>query len=246
MYLSYIDSSGGPEYSDPENFVLAAIIIHDHSWRHIKREIRNIKSKHFPDIHPDNVELHVKDILNRSGIYKKISLNATYSIFDDLFEFITAKETDLDIIGVIVDKKRKYLDNEVFGYIPVLERFNRYLAQRNNMFQKANESLEYGMTIIDSAGMKDQKLQSKLEPILNKGTIHSNFNYLMSGVLFTNSRWNELVQIADCVAYCMRKHHRVNSSSDVHVQYWNRYYSMLKDKFYSRDGQYVGYGLKII
>ncbi len=245
VYLSYIDTSGGPEYSDPENFVVASVIIHDTSWQNITKEIGQIKSKYFPDLHSDNVEFHVKDMLNHRGIYKEISLNATYSILDDIFDAISAKDTHLHVVGTILDKRRRGLDLEVFGYVPVFERFNRYLSQINRHLQKDSESIEYGMAIIDSAGSRDQQLRSKLSPILSSGTSYSNFNYLINSILFADSRWDDLIQIADCVAYCIRKHHRTNNTDDIHLQHWEKYYSMITDKFYSRDGEHDGYGLKI-
>ena len=148
MYLSYIDTSGGPEKSDPENFVVASVIINDNAWHHMNKEIRYIKTKHFPDLHPDRVELHVKEMLNHTGIYRKTSLNTTYSILNDLFEFIAAKETDLKIIGTITDKRIKRIrDLEMRGYVFMFERVNRYLAQRNGLFKKANETPEHGIAI---------------------------------------------------------------------------------------------------
>ena len=247
VYLSYIDTSGGPEKSDRENFVVASVIINDNEWHHMNKEIRDIKVKHFPDLHPDGVELHVKEMLNHTGIYKGMSLNATYSILNDLFEFISTKEIDLKIIGTVTDKRiKRSRDVETFGYIPVFERFNCYLAQKNESFKKAREMPEHGIVIIDSAGIKDQKIQSKLVPILKKCTSRSNFNYLITNLLFTDSRWDNMIQTVDCIAYCIRKCHRTNNTDDIHLRHWQKYYSMLEHKFYSKDGQYDVHGLKMI
>ena len=247
MYLSYIDTSGCPEKSDPENFVVVAVIINDSSWHNMNKAIQDIKTKYFPNMIPNSVEFHVKEMLNHTGIYRRMSANTRYSILDDLFEFISAKKTVLKIIGTITDKQIKRTGNiETFGYIPVFERFNRYLAQRNGLLKDASETPEYGTIIIDSAGKKDQKLQSKLIPILKKGTSRSNFNYLQTDLLFRNSKYDNMIQLTDCISYCIRKYHRRNNTNDIHLQHWQKYYSMLENKFYSKDGQYDGYGLKMI
>ena len=246
MYLSYIDTSGCPEKSDPENFVVVAVIIHDSLLDHMNKMVQDIKTKYFPNMCLNNVEFHVKDMLNHTGIYREVSIDTRYSILDDLFAFISAKKTDLKIIGTITDKQIKRVrDIETFGYISVFERFNRYLAQRNGLFKKASETPERGIAIIDT-GVKDQKLRSKLVPILKRGTPRPNFSYLQTDLLFINSKSSNLIQVADCISYCIRKYHRRNNIDDVHLWHWQKYYSMLEDKVYSRRLEYDDYWLKMI
>lgn len=106
MFLSYFDSSGRPDYSDQEDFVLASVTVNEHQWYYARKKIEQIKTKYFPDIQSDRIEFHAKDMINHSGIYKKLSWEEIYSILDDIFEFITSEETHLCIIAAIIKKQK--------------------------------------------------------------------------------------------------------------------------------------------
>ena len=40
MYLAYIDESGRPYWSDPEDFVLASLIINEYHWQEIDNFVK--------------------------------------------------------------------------------------------------------------------------------------------------------------------------------------------------------------
>jgi len=248
MYLSYLDSSGRPEYSDPENFVLASVTVNEHQWYHMKKEIEQIKLKYFPSIDPEKIEFHAKDMINHSGAYKGLSWNTIYSMLDDFFDFMTRDTTHISIIAAVINKEklRKKIDLEVWGHRFVFERLNEYLAHQNHLLAESGNPHEYGIMIMDSEGStKDQKLRNKLTSMLNHGTKYSELGYLIEDPLFTDSKWRNLSQVVDCIAYCIRKKHRKNNTNNMHLTYWEKYYSMIEKKFHSKNGYYLKYGLKI-
>lgn len=113
------------------------------------------------------------------------------------------------------------------------------------MLNEAGYPHEYGIMIMDSDGSKnDRKLRNKLTGMMANGTGYSDLGYLIEDPLFTDSKWRNLSQIVDCVAYCIRKKHRKNTNN-IHLRYWERYYSMIETKFYSKGKEYLGHGLKI-
>ena len=104
---------------------------------------------------------------------------------------------------------------------------------------------EYGIMITDSEGVKkDQKLRGKLLGMSRKGTLYSRLDVLIEDLLFTDSKWRNLSQLVDCVAYCIRKQYRTNSRS-FHTFYWQSYYKRIETKFDNPRDSYFGYGLKI-
>lgn len=248
MFLSYLDSSGRPTYNDDkENFVLTSVTINEHQWYSLREKIENLKKTYFPQLPSDKVEFHAKDMMNRSGIYKDLSWATIYEILDSLFAIISDKESRLTIISALIKKceLRKQIDLEQWAHRFVFERLNSYLQTQNDIFAQVGLPHEYGIMIIDSEDKKkDQKLRDKLYDMLNNGTFYSDLNYLIEDPLFTDSKWRNLSQLADCICYCIRKKYRINTDS-FHNDNWYKFYELIEPKFHQKNGNYLGYGLKI-
>ena len=245
MFIAYLDSSGKHVRTDPENYVLAAIVINERSWHAIESRINDVKKKHF--LHPNNTEFHATDMMHRAREYKNLAWDEIYAILNDVFAVIADAKTRMVVIAVLIQKSRlkKDIDIEKWAHRLLFEMINEYLKEQNASRGAAGCPAEYGMVIIDTEGpKKDQKLRSKLYQMLVHGTLYSKLNHLIEDPLFTDSRWRNLSQIADCVAYCIRRRYRENTAS-THASNWNRYYDMLEPKFYNVGGTYHGYGLKI-
>ena len=80
--------------------------------------------------------------------------------------------------------------------------------------------------------------------MLRYGTMYSQLGYIIEDPLFTDSKWGNLLQLVDCVAYGIRKKHRINTAS-FHITYWDKFYTQIEKKFDNPDGSYINYGLKI-
>jgi hypothetical protein len=99
--------------------------------------------------------------------------------------------------------------------------------------------------ITDSEDLKqDQRFRTRLFQSVRSGPFYSHLNNLIEDPLFTDSKWRNLSQLVDCIAYCIRKQYRPNTES-VHTHYWQHYYEKLESKFDNPFGSYKGYGLKI-
>jgi hypothetical protein len=246
MFIAYLDSSGRPIFDDKENYVLASIITNEVNWQSIDNGVKQIKLKHFPTVSDSQVELHAKDMVNRDGIFKHLTWDKIYAIFDDVFNFIAHADTEISIHSVLIDKTklRKDKDIEVWAHRLLFERINTFIHRQNEMLLEAGHFQEYGIMITDSEGeKKDQKLRSKLIGMLREGTHYSQLNWLIEDPLFTDSKWRNMSQLVDCVAYGIRKHHRINTPS-LHTTHWEDYYKKIETKFDSVNGSYFGIGFK--
>ncbi len=248
MFISYIDSTGTTSFSKAENYVLASVTIHEQSWYSINKKVEDLQLKYFPNTNLDQIEFHAKDMTNKHGIYEDMSEEKIFSILDDIFTIISDKDTDITIIAVLVQKSKmtKRTDLEKISHAYLFERLNLYIQKQNKNSINAELS-EYGIMVFDTEGNKkeDQKLRDKLLTILKEGTPYSKLDCLIEDPFFTDSKWRNLIQIVDCVAYCIRKKYRVNTPS-THTANWARYYDMIETKFDSKYGKYYGCGLKII
>ena len=249
MFIAYLDSSGRPNFDDKENFVLASMITNERHWQYIDNGVRRIKLRHFPNLPDSEVEIHAKDMQNREGVFKGLSWSKIYSVLGDVFDFIADKSTEICIIAVVIDKvklrKGKDIDIETWAYRLLFERINKFVERQKHIMTEAQYQPEYGIMITDSEGVKkDQKLRGKLLGMSRKGTLYSRLDVLIEDLLFTDSKWRNLSQLVDCVAYCIRKQYRTNSRS-FHTFYWQSYYKRIETKFDNPRDSYFGYGLKI-
>jgi len=97
MYLAYIDGSGRPEKNcEPKgSYVLASLVIHESQWTYIDNKVKEIKLRYFPRVGVEDFELHAKDMLNRTGVFKGLTWDEIYAIFNDIFNFLIHEETKI-------------------------------------------------------------------------------------------------------------------------------------------------------
>jgi hypothetical protein len=69
LFIVYVDSSGRP-YNDPEDYVVASVTTNEEDWQYIDNLVKQIKLKHFPHLPDEDVELHAKEMMNHSGLFK--------------------------------------------------------------------------------------------------------------------------------------------------------------------------------
>ena len=252
MFLAYLDSSGRPSFTDPENYVLASIVINERQWQTIDNAVKQIKLNHFPQLPDANVELHAKDMMKHDGIFSALSWNKIFGILDDAFTLIADPAYDLAIIATLIDKRKlkKTKEVELWAYRLLLERIQSFIEMQNSKAIQSSLPVEFGIMIMDSEGLaKDQHLRNRLYDMLRFGTFYSRLTYLIEDPLFTDSKWRNLSQLSDCVAYCIRKYYRQNTGSylqrTVHIPHWNAYFKQVEKRFYSLNNSYIGVGLKI-
>ena len=252
MYLAYIDASGRP-FDDGDTsettYVLSCLIAHEQQWQYIDNKVKEIKVKHFPNLASEDIELHARDMLNMKGIFHTLSWTEIYSIFEDIFIFLSDDSTGICIISVVIMKQKMFngKDIEKWAYRLLVERINKFMDKNNERNKIAGKSPEFGIMIIDSCGPKaDLKLRIKITDMLKTGTYYSNLKYLIEDPLFTDSRWRNLSQLVDCIAYSVRKHFRNPVCPSFHDINWERYYQMVLKKYdCDENGKIEGSGLKV-
>ncbi len=187
-------------------------------------------------------------MVNHEDIFKQMSWDEIYNVFTDVFNFISDPLTDFTIIAVLIRKSNLYKDTdpEIWSHKLLFERLDTFIGKQNKKLLEAGFSNEYGIMIMDSEGeKKDPKLRNKLVSILRYSTQYSPLAYIIEDPLFTDSKWRNLSQLVDCVAYCIRKHYRENNSPSFHTTHWEKFFKQVETKFDNPNGSYLNYGLKI-
>lgn len=252
MYLIYLDSSGSPLIKEPEDYVLSAIIVNESNWTMVDNKVKSIKLTHFPNIPDSKVEFHAKDMENNTGIYKNMTHNQILNIFDSIYGLFASQQYPdfpASLISIVVQKgnlRKRDLDLEVWAHRLIYERLNKFINKKNQLAISNGKYVEYGLMIEDTEGTKkDENLRNKLRRMLIEGTLYSTLDYLIEDPFFTDSKWRNLSQLVDCVAYCVRREYKLNQTQEK-KKVWDRYFKIISNRFDKTvSGSYNGYGIKI-
>jgi hypothetical protein len=245
MYLIYIDESGKPSFNDPENFVLVSLAVHESVWKDADERVRSVKEKYFPK-DPDSVEIHATEIIDHVGPYKNMPLEKRLNLIRDALAIIG----DIDCtINAVVIRKNKLCPGVEVEYMAsdfLFERICMFLNGINSARSTSGHHEEYGLMMLDSSAPKhDNKTREKIRQLLKKGTEYNSSRFLIEDPIFVDSKERNLSQLADLVAYCIRKEYR-DGQKEEEIRTYHEFFKMIEPKFRSSpSGKYIGYGLKV-
>jgi len=231
VYLTYIDESGKPERTHPENeFVLAALSINESEWKRMDRSVTGLKQKYFPDRDPESVEFHTSEIIHHRGVFKPLSLETRLMIIEDLLKVVS--EIDCHISSVVVYKDKitnPESDIGMFSMRPLFECLCRFHDHANS--ENADDDEEYGILLIDSVDKKyDNKLRVKVRGLCQKGSGRIKNRYLIEDPIFVESKYRHMSQLADCVAYCIRKKFRSGPGDPLDTETFEKFYGIIEKR----------------
>lgn len=238
MYLVYVDESGVVHGGNREGrfFVLSAVIAPDQLWQRINTRVLQIKSKHFPHISPNLLEIRMYDIWEGRKGYRGISISQRISFLSDIFSIF--EEECLTVVSIVVLKKEWTEKYPNLGFEKIAW---KNLLERIEMFLTSEGQYENGLIIMDAENSsEDEKIRQWVEAIRREGTNYVSMHHLIEDIFFTKSELRNLTQLADVAAYCTRQHMRQNP--DI-VDFWKLLELRLRR---DSSGNYHGIGLKII
>ncbi len=208
MYLIYVDESGKPCFKDPcPNFVLASIMVQELDWLAIDTSMKKIKARYFPDHRPEHVEFHLRDIVHRKGIYSGRPLNERREILAEIYDALSS--FDLKVMAIAVDKRnvqKGNLDIEKSCFGLLFGRLCRYLDQRNEAAVSRGNPPQHAILMVDAVQRKyDDRLRRKIRELLTNDRYYWKNRYIIEDPFFTRSSYRNISQLADAVAYCIRR-----------------------------------------
>ena len=250
MYLINVDESGMPDFDDKENFVLVAYIIQEENFEFINNEFNKIKTDYFPHIDPDDLEIHATDLFNKKGPFKNLEAEKRWNFLKDIYTAIS--RFDGTIISIVIRKekifpnKQRSFDITEWGYRLLFERLCKFLDKKNVEKISGNKPPERGLLLLDAINIKiNNSLRRKILHILKSGSFYQPENkWILEDVIFTNSAFRNCTQIADLIAYIIR---RVYRGSDTLIDIKSKEYFKLIELRFDKDsqGNYEGCGIKI-
>ncbi len=217
MYLTYFDDTGGTgqNYADPQQPVqgLFSVSIDETKWRKVEHDCHNVVAKHFPErieefLKTDKFELHAAAIYQGTGEFRKVPLDKRLAILNDIVSIIVNHE--LPILGVYAEKRNAssiighYHGSGLDNLDDIL--FTALYAELDSVIELGSRS-RHTMLIGDYDSMKPHRadyLQSRA--LRNMAEMNTPSTPVLESVYFVESHRSFGVQLADTVAYLLRRH----------------------------------------
>jgi len=244
LYLIYIDESGKPPFTDPENYVLSAVIVHESEWEDINLAVNNLKKTIIPHEDPSDFEIHVRDILRGSEAFHGFSIAKRHKIMENIGDLIGNSQCTL--ISILVEKDRifKRLKTsewvEKWAWRLLCERLEKFLENKN-----PSDSIEdFGLICMDSENpLADESIRLRIRRFRAQGTRYIDCRYLIEDPFFVSSELTNVIQLADFVAWVTRRKYRLGSNQRYESLYHD-WFDLIKHKYDHKNGIFIGYGIK--
>lgn len=217
MYLMYVDESGdvGLRNSPSTFFVLTGLVIHELRWRDtleqlvaFRRRMRDRYGLHLRE------EIHAAAMITRPGDMCRIKRHDRLAIIREFADEL-AQIADINVINIVVDKRGKRFDFDVFekAWATLIQRFENTTAHRN--FRGPQNSDERGIVLPDNTdGGKLQRLLRRMRrynPIPNQSAYGPGYRNLRLQTIIEDpwlkdSAHSYFIQASDLCAYLMYQH----------------------------------------
>ncbi len=238
-------------------FVLVAVIIHESNLVKFQKECKSLKGmiwyllgdKTRPTA-PDDFELHMKEICNRTHFFKSLENDDEkwFSVMKNIFKRISKLNIHIISSIIIKDKFKEegFEDVKKWAFTLLVERLQRFIRYKGNLDQ-------FLLTVLDSEGpdSDDQKREMMKEFVIS-GTGHGWEEYaenVFETPFIVDSQVHLGVQIADAVAYVLRRYvYKILNRNPTAFfnEHCDTFLSEIGHLFHRSEGDRVnGYGIKI-
>ena len=247
-----MDESGKPNYNDAESeYVLAAITIHESEYKHVEDELSKVKLLYYPEKDPTDVEIHATDIISRKGIFKEMDVSKRLQLMKDVLN--TLGKIDCTVNCVLIRKdllKGRVADVDNVAYKFLFERLCLTHQKLNKKLTRGGADPQFGILFMDSIQPKfDEKIKTRVRNMISEGTEHIVNDYIIEDVVFVDSRYRAMSQIVDCIAYIIRRYHRLSFSGSVNeseLSFYKECFDIIRPRIRKGpNGRMKGAGLKI-
>ena len=248
MYLIYIDESGTTNFTDHRDYILAALIIHESTWRKFDRKISQIKLDYFPNKDPMEIELHASKLAKYTDeATSQLEITTRHSIFRRMSNIV--KKNKCRLLCSIIDKE-KIEDHkkspewvQLWAWRILLERIEKFLIKKND-----DTMTNFGILCVDS---NSQNIVSEIKSIVQEfrkeGSMYLDSKYLIEDPFFVDSSMRNLTQLADFVAWFSKQwFNRYKGRTSTHDTFNIELFNNIIDRFdKTKNNEVFGAGIKI-
>lgn len=232
MYLMYVDECGdkGMGAGSSDYFILSGMVVHESMWTDFLSATSNMLDSLYEKYGLDRkLELHAKAMLGRSEKpYSGIKKIDRLLLLRDVLKYEGSLVNYLRIINVIVDKRNKRQDYDVFckAWDALINKFENTIQLANFPIIKLGTTPahpEHGLVVVDET---DEKL---LRTLIRKmrwnnlfptscgaGSCQNNLSWVIEDAMHKQSQHSIPIQLCDVNAYFLRQLLEPNSTIRKH------------------------------
>lgn len=212
----FADGSGSGRAADPLRdpgfYILSGVVVHESNLQRLQNDIARLKQSLFPDIMPNEVELHAHEIWNGSGSFRMDGYGLTLPdkrwVFDQTVDL--ARSPYIKLISIVVVKS---LDVGMRGKHWPLERSWIDMVKAFKHYLSGTKGTEYGLIFADaSERMSEQVIAKTVYKTARRYCTGQRRSLVFDGVLFRDSRLEYIIQLADMIGYVIHKHMKGDSA----------------------------------
>ncbi len=254
MFLTYIDESGKPSPNDEEKeYVLASLTIHESEYKKAEKLLDGVKKKFFPNMNPKDLEIHAMDILSGKKQFQGLDVSVRLALLEDVLSIVSELECTINCTVFRKELLKDWSEDDInytsFKYL--FERLCRTHDTLNSQLRNKNRDYpQYGLIFMDHIQETvDRRIKEKFRKMMGSGTEYVKNSYLIEDMIFVDSQYRALSQIVDCIAYCVRRYHRLrfhSGSNTRELETYEKLYSIVYARIRGVNNKSKkGIGLKI-
>ena len=234
MYLFYVDERGdiGLRNSPSRYFVLSGLVLHELVWLRMLESViefrRELRARYGLKLRE---EIHAGHFLHKPGDLARIAKSLRLRLLRDVIDF-QATLNDINIVNVVVDKRGKAPDYDVFemAWKCLVQRFHDTISRQN--FPGPKNPQDYGLLIVDRTD--EQKLRAltrrmrRYNPIPARGGggyRHVLLDTLVEDAIHRDSNHSYFLQLADVNAFFL--YQKLDPAADVAKKGARNYFDRL-------------------
>lgn len=219
MYLLYLDDSGSTKNADDKHIVLAGLAVNQFQPYWLSRKLSAILDEVFPHGGTD-VEFRGSAISSGRTVWRRISREVREDVLRKALH-IVANDANIRLFGAVVHKiSVAPHDAMEVAFEQVCSRFDHFLRRLHNAGKT-----ERGILILDKSSY-ETSLQTLATEFNSTGHTWGTLKNIAEVPLFVDSKATRLVQLADLVAYALRKYYHDGQGA---------YFDIISGKF-DKDG----------
>ena len=189
-------------------FILSGFVLHELRWHDTLEAIISFR-RHLRDTYGFKLreELHAAQLMHKPGEGARIPKSIRLRLLRETLDF-QASLPDINILNVVVDKKDKPSDFDVFNvaWMTMIQRFHNTISHRN--FPGPRNPDDRGLLVVDQTDEKKlrdlSRRMRRYNPVpsrLESGSRTVPITTIVEDAIHRNSQHSYFIQLADVNAY---------------------------------------------
>lgn len=204
MFLLYTDESGALTDPNQPFFILSGVAVFDRKTHWVEKDLISISERFKPN-DPFSIEFHGSPMRSGKDDWRSIDVQSRITAAKDVLSLCVTHK--LKIFAAVIDKSRMSgSDILESSFEQVSSRFDMFLTR---CYRKGD--IQRGIMILDKSSTEIQ-IQNLSRTFKHNGYTWGKLKNFSEVPLFIDSKASKLMQLADLVAFALKRHFNDNDN----------------------------------